>query len=183
MKITVGGKSKYLKEIGKPEIFKTLVNEKILVFGLSGCARDRRKQLRAIERKYAGCRIEKCAVSLIPGSVRRKHPALYEEESFFKVEEANKPQTLVRVWVPDSSDFSFSHIDELDRLQSLKNQGRGISCVRTIIHYLRRGQIDLAKNVYEVDGDKICAVYPDVDKMICQGLKIKPRYSNPGWSE
>jgi predicted ATP-dependent serine protease len=70
---------------------------------------------------------------------------------------------------------------ELDELQSTKNEGRGISCVRTIITFLNRAQLDLAKNVYEVDGDKICNVYPDIDKMICEGLNINPRYTSHGW--
>ena len=71
---------------------------------------------------------------------------------------------------------------ELDQLQAPKNDGRGISCVKTIVTFLRRRQLDLAKNVYEVDGDKICGIYPDVDKFICQSLGLKPRYSNNGWS-
>ena len=73
--------------------------------------------------------------------------------------------------------------DRLESLQSKKNSGRGVSVVRTIITYLRRGEIDLARNVYVVDGDKICAVYPDLDRMICEGLGIKPRYSNPHWPD
>jgi hypothetical protein len=70
---------------------------------------------------------------------------------------------------------------ELDQLQSEKNQNRGISCVRTIVAFLYRGEVELAKNVYEVDGDKICSVYPDIDKMICVGLDLSPRYRNCGW--
>lgn len=69
----------------------------------------------------------------------------------------------------------------LDKLQSTKNSGKGISCVQTIISFLNRAQLNLAINVYNVDGDKICGIYPDVDKMICQGFNIKPRYAHCHW--
>jgi hypothetical protein len=72
--------------------------------------------------------------------------------------------------------------DELDKLQASKNKDRGVSCVQTLVCYLYTGDLDKAKAVYRNDGDKICCVYPDLDKMICVGLDIKPRYSNCGWT-
>lgn len=73
--------------------------------------------------------------------------------------------------------------DKLEALQATKNDGRGVSCVRDIILYLRRNDIEGAKAVYDCDGDKICGSYPDIDKMICMGLKIEPRYGYDysGW--
>lgn len=55
--------------------------------------------------------------------------------------------------------------DELDRLQSGKNNGRGVSCIQTIIIYLRIGDIDKAKAVYFNEGDKINN-YPDIEKLL-----------------
>jgi hypothetical protein len=43
----------------------------------------------------------------------------------------------------------------LDKLQSPKNQGRGVSCVQTLITYLRTGNYDWAKNVASNENDKI----------------------------
>jgi hypothetical protein len=72
----------------------------------------------------------------------------------------------------------------LDQLQQTKNSGRGISCVRTLIHFIYINEMDLAKNVYEVDGDKISGyLYPDVDQMICEFLNIKPRYGTKYWRQ
>jgi hypothetical protein len=64
----------------------------------------------------------------------------------------------------------------LNEKQSIKNDGRGVSCVKTIADYLRRSDSKNAIAVYENEGDKICGVYPDLDEIICKGLKIKPRY-------
>ncbi|MGD9684521.1 MAG: hypothetical protein AB7W16_25435 [Candidatus Obscuribacterales bacterium] len=51
--------------------------------------------------------------------------------------------------------------DELDRLQSGENQGRGVSCVRTLIFYLRRQEFDRAKAVARNESDKIRS-YPEI---------------------
>ena len=45
--------------------------------------------------------------------------------------------------------------DKLDALQGVKNDGRGVSCVRDIIAYLRRGDIGSARQVARTDHDKI----------------------------
>lgn len=55
--------------------------------------------------------------------------------------------------------------DELDVLQAKKNEGRGVSCVRTMITYLRRGEINLALAVRQVDGDKTRS-YPDIEQFL-----------------
>ena len=59
--------------------------------------------------------------------------------------------------------------DSLDVLQAEKNDRRGISCVRTLIVYLRRGDIDGAKAVYLNESDKI-RNYPDIKEMLEQEL-------------
>lgn len=45
--------------------------------------------------------------------------------------------------------------DELDRLQEVKYEGRGVSCVQTLIFYLRRKDYGSAKAVARNEGDKI----------------------------
>ena len=55
----------------------------------------------------------------------------------------------------------FEIADKLNELQKTKNDGRGISCVKTICHYLKLGQIESAKQVARTDGDKLCQ-YSDI---------------------
>ena len=45
--------------------------------------------------------------------------------------------------------------DRLTRMQELENEGRGVSCVRSICTYLERGELGLAQNVATIDWDKI----------------------------
>lgn len=45
--------------------------------------------------------------------------------------------------------------DELDRLQASKHEGRGVSCVQTLIFFLRREEFDKAKAVARNESDKI----------------------------
>jgi len=66
--------------------------------------------------------------------------------------------------------------NELLILQASKNQGRGCSVIREIVMWLNLANIQKAIAVYNWDGDKICGIYPDLDKMICLGLEIEPRY-------
>jgi predicted ATP-dependent serine protease len=73
---------------------------------------------------------------------------------------------------------------DLDQLQQQKNNGRGISCVQSIVNFIYRNEISLAKNIYEVDGDKIAGyLYPDIDQMICEFLNLVPRYGTNYWKE
>ena len=64
-------------------------------------------------------------------------------------------------------------------LQKQENNGRGVSSVRTLIHYLEINDINSARAVYENEGDKISS-YPEIEKLICENLNIKPRY---GWKK
>jgi hypothetical protein len=52
----------------------------------------------------------------------------------------------------------------LDNLQGLENNGNGIVCVKTVISFMRKGNEELARNTWRVDGDKIRA-YPNVECM------------------
>ncbi len=45
--------------------------------------------------------------------------------------------------------------DKLDELQKVKNKGGGVSCLRTIIAYLRMGDVRSAKAVAWNESDKI----------------------------
>jgi hypothetical protein len=64
----------------------------------------------------------------------------------------------------------------LDNAQAKENNGQGVSCVQTIISLLFQNQYAQAKSVYDIDSDKICDIYPKLDKMICQFFKIEPKH-------
>jgi hypothetical protein len=74
---------------------------------------------------------------------------------------------------------------ELNLLQSQENDGRGVSCIRTIVSCLEQEDLDHAIAAYNVDGDKV-ANYPKCEKFICESLGIEPRYgelSRKNWLE
>lgn len=72
--------------------------------------------------------------------------------------------------------------DELDVLQAGKNDGRGISCIRTIIMYLRQGDIKSAICVRRNEGDKTRS-YPDVEKYLNEvfGCRTHAEIGCQGW--
>lgn len=53
----------------------------------------------------------------------------------------------------------------LTELDSKENGGRGVSCVKTIIMYLQRGDIESVKAVMLNEGDKI-RNYPEIETML-----------------
>lgn len=55
--------------------------------------------------------------------------------------------------------------DELDKLQSLENEGRGVQCVRQMITYLRAGDFGSAWSTYQTDGDKT-RQYPELERAL-----------------
>lgn len=55
--------------------------------------------------------------------------------------------------------------DILDEVQMKENDGRGIACVRTMIMYLRRGQLESAKAIRRIEGDKT-RCYPAVEERL-----------------
>jgi hypothetical protein len=72
--------------------------------------------------------------------------------------------------------------DELEELQSQENEGRGIRHIQAIITYLRRGDFDLAVNIYRVDGDKT-NMYPVIRDFLAQylGCRVHGVIDCPGW--
>ncbi len=59
--------------------------------------------------------------------------------------------------------------DKLDTLQQEKNNGRGVSCLRTLVSYLRAGDTRSAKAVCWNEADKIVN-YPDIREVIQKEL-------------
>lgn len=55
--------------------------------------------------------------------------------------------------------------DLLDELQAKENDGRGVSCVRQVVLYLRRGDIGSATRGARHDHDKIRS-YPEIEKLV-----------------
>ncbi len=72
--------------------------------------------------------------------------------------------------------------DELDALQAPKNAGRGVSCVRVIIMYLRQGNIKSAIAVRRIEGDKTRA-YPDIETYLNKtfGCRTHGEINCQGW--
>lgn len=55
------------------------------------------------------------------------------------------------VYIDDAQELA----DKLDALQAKANSGRGVSCVRTIVHSLRRGDFSGARACINNESDKI----------------------------
>ncbi|MFH1667977.1 MAG: hypothetical protein ABH884_03085 [Candidatus Komeilibacteria bacterium] len=55
--------------------------------------------------------------------------------------------------------------DEFDALQKDQNNGRGVSCVQSVIIYLRAGKLEDAKQICRWDHDKIIN-YPKIKKYV-----------------
>ena len=61
--------------------------------------------------------------------------------------------------------------DKLDALQGIQNDGRGISCVKEMIVYLRMGNIEAARSIAYTDHDKLNNPdYVEVREFIKTGL-------------
>ena len=56
--------------------------------------------------------------------------------------------------------------EDLDKLQATKNDGRGVSCVRTICDYLKHGDITSALAVAVNESDKL-RNYDDIVEALC----------------
>ena len=63
--------------------------------------------------------------------------------------------------------------NKLDELQRDKCEGRGVDCVRTVIHFLRLGDIQSARATCVNESDKISS-YPEIEKLLEAELA-------PGW--
>lgn len=73
-------------------------------------------------------------------------------------------------------------IDDLESLQATYNQGRGITCVKTIIVYLRRNELEHATSIRRLEGDKTRS-YPDVEKMLTElfGCRLHSKQNCTDW--
>ena len=58
---------------------------------------------------------------------------------------------------------------DLDDLQSKENDGRGVTCVQSIVAYLKIGKLEEAKRVCEWDHDKLRS-YPSLIDFIKKNL-------------
>jgi hypothetical protein len=65
--------------------------------------------------------------------------------------------------------------EQLYALQCPKNEGRGVSCVRSIVSEISRGDTEGAKTITSIEWDKIRS-YPD----IAQWLKNNG-FADPTW--
>lgn len=75
-------------------------------------------------------------------------------------------------------DSNAINIDRLDLLQGRQNDGRGVSCVRQLVFYLRRDNQQAAKTIASNEWDKI-ASYPEVAEHIkAMGLVRPDAYVN-----
>ncbi|MDR3616564.1 MAG: hypothetical protein P4L53_23595 [Candidatus Obscuribacterales bacterium] len=72
-------------------------------------------------------------------------------------------QTVTNVVYVDVGATSLA--DELDSLQARENDGRGVSCVRSIVDYLRRDDLSAARAIVNNEGDKI-ASYPAIEAVL-----------------
>lgn len=61
-------------------------------------------------------------------------------------------------------------VDELETLQATYNGGRGVSCVQSIIIYLRRGDNASALSTTINEFDKICS-YPKIVEILGNNLE------------
>lgn len=78
--------------------------------------------------------------------------------------------------------MDINKINELDILQSQENDGRGVSCVRSIVFYLRQNDEHTAKVVYQNKGDKILQ-YPKIQQWMEEnfGCRLHLKINCDGW--
>lgn len=57
-----------------------------------------------------------------------------------------------------------TYFERLKAAQAVENNNTGITCVKSMLTYLERGQKTLAANIWHIDGDKIRS-YPEVEKL------------------
>jgi hypothetical protein len=61
--------------------------------------------------------------------------------------------------------MSQKKVEELRRISGVENNGRGISCVRSMLQYLDRDDIETARIIFGNEGDKV-RQYPKVDVLL-----------------
>ena len=69
-------------------------------------------------------------------------------------------------------------VDKIRKLEAVQNDGRGVSCVRSVIHYMDRNDIEGARLVADWDHDKI-RNYPEIEAAVRDALW--PDGDAPSW--
>lgn len=82
------------------------------------------------------------------------------------------------IYIADHEDLA----NNLERLQSSENDGRGVSCVRTAIVYLRRQEFAHAKAVIDTESDKIGNYPTIVAALQAAGLWYRIRFGEGMWA-
>jgi len=67
--------------------------------------------------------------------------------------------------------------NKLETLQASENGGRGVECVKAVIHYLRKGMISAAKSMCFNDDDKF--YYLKEIREIIEGELFEPEEKKP----
>jgi hypothetical protein len=65
--------------------------------------------------------------------------------------------------------------NQLDDLQRNENEGRGVSCVKSIVLHINRGEIEAAKAFCFTDADKINN-YPEIKQFLISHLFKNERH-------
>lgn len=82
---------------------------------------------------------------------------------------------LIGCWCPECCERILT---TLRALESKQNDGRGVSCVRSVITYLERGDLESAQAVANTDHDKI-RNYPEIANFLRKALW--PLGKAPSW--
>ena len=82
------------------------------------------------------------------------------------------------------------HAQKLFEMQVSKNDGRGVTCVRTLCVFLERGQTLEARNTATIEQDKIRGIYPDIDAYLLEHgiyedwlVKMRGDYDEEDWHD
>jgi len=66
-------------------------------------------------------------------------------------------------------------IDKLVQLNSQYNNGNGISCINSFINCIKHNNIDMAKRVYQGEGDKIIS-YPLLQQWFYENIGCRSHF-------
>ena len=58
---------------------------------------------------------------------------------------------------------------KLEKMESKANNGAGITCVKNIIFFIKKGELDKAKSKFSWDGDKVTQ-YPEINLYLINNL-------------
>lgn len=89
------------------------------------------------------------------------------------------PEKLAEIQKNVDNDVNEINLNILRALESKQNEGQGVSCVRSIIAYLERGDLESARVVADIDHDKI-RNYPEIEANLWMIL-WQPGQTAPKW--